>query len=127
VIDWVAPTGVLNQHVNIYPPFHHRAVRNTSSDERVLRDTGFQVEALNLECCGFVGWFEFTKDHGALSRQNATDQFPPRIAKSTVDGFSRILQAGELGKFAITSTSRLRVEHLHNRVKETATIQCAES
>jgi hypothetical protein len=124
---------VLNQHINIYPPFHHRAVRNTSSDERVLRDTGFEVEVLNLECCGFVGWFESTKEHSALSRQNATDQFPPRIAKSTVDGphaldgFSRILQAGELEKFAITSTSRLRVEHLHKGVKETATIQCAES
>jgi FAD/FMN-containing dehydrogenase/Fe-S oxidoreductase len=133
VIGWVAPEGASNQHVSIHPHCHQRAVRNTSSDERVLRDAGFEVEVLDLGCCGLAGSFGFTKDHDGLSRQIALDRFLPGIAQSAVhgplvlDGFSCQLQAGELAKLATTSTAQLLAEHLHNRANGAAKDQGGES
>jgi FAD/FMN-containing dehydrogenase/Fe-S oxidoreductase len=117
-IGWVAPNAASNQHVSIHPHCHQRAVRNTSSDERVLRDAGFEVEVLDLGCCGLAGSFGFQKDHDGLSRQIAHDRFLPGIERSALDGpvildgFSCQLQAGELAKVVTTSTAQLLAELL---------------
>jgi Fe-S oxidoreductase len=124
VIGWVAPNAASNQHVSIHPHCHQRAVRTTSSDERVLSSAGFDVEVLDLGCCGLAGSFGFQKDHDALSRQIAQDRFLPGIVRSALDGpvildgFSCQLQADELAKLPTTSTAELLAELLR-------TEQCA--
>jgi Fe-S oxidoreductase len=123
-IGWVAPNAPSNQHVSIHPHCHQRAVRTTSSDERVLSNAGFDVEVLDLGCCGLAGSFGFQKDHDALSRQIAQDRFLPGIVRSALDGpvildgFSCQLQADELAKLPTTSTAELLAELLR-------TEQCA--
>jgi FAD/FMN-containing dehydrogenase/Fe-S oxidoreductase len=118
VIGWVAPNAASNQHVSIHPHCHQRAVRTTSSDERVLSSAGFDVEVLDLGCCGLAGSFGFQKDHDALSRQIAQDRFLPGIVRSALDGpvildgFSCQLQADELAKLPTTSTAELLAELL---------------
>jgi len=112
-IGWVAPIDASNQRVSIHPHCHQRAVRTTSSDERVLSDAGFIVEVLDLGCCGLAGSFGFQKDHDELSRKIAQDRFLPGVGRGAldshviVDGFSCQLQASELAKLATISTAEL--------------------
>jgi Fe-S oxidoreductase len=90
----------------------------------VLSNAGFDVEVLDLGCCGLAGSFGFQKDHDALSRQIAQDRFLPGIVRSALDGpvildgFSCQLQADELAKLPTTSTAELLAELLR-------TEQCA--
>jgi Fe-S oxidoreductase len=117
-IGWVAPIEASNQRVSIHPHCHQRAVRTTSSDERVLAGAGFNVEVLDLGCCGLAGSFGFQKEHDELSREIAQDRFLPGIVRSALDGpvildgFSCQLQASELAKLATTSTAELLAELL---------------
>jgi FAD/FMN-containing dehydrogenase/Fe-S oxidoreductase len=117
-IGWVAPFESSTQRVSIHPHCHQRAVRTTSSDERILSSAGFNVEVLDLGCCGLAGSFGFQKEHDELSREIARDRFLPGIVRSALDGpvildgFSCQLQAGELAKVATTSTAELLAELL---------------
>ena len=120
-ISWVAPIEASNQHVSIHPHCHQRAVRTTSSDERILASAGFKVEVLDLGCCGLAGSFGFQKDHDQLSREIARDRFLPGIVRSALDGpvildgFSCQLQAVELAKLETTSMAELLAELLQTK------------
>ncbi len=120
-IGWVPPIEASNQRVSIHPHCHQRAVRTTSSDERVLASAGFNVEVLDLGCCGLAGSFGFQKEHDELSREIAQDRFLPGIVRSALDGpvildgFSCQLQASELAKLETTSTAELLADLLQTK------------
>jgi Fe-S oxidoreductase len=112
-ISWTAPVAGTGATVSVHPHCHQRAVQGVASEIRVLTDSGFDVQTLDLGCCGLAGSFGFEKDHDELSRQIARDQFVPGIVRSSLvgavilDGFSCQLQAGELTDVATTSTAEL--------------------
>jgi FAD/FMN-containing dehydrogenase/Fe-S oxidoreductase len=112
-ISWTAPVAGTGATVSVHPHCHQRAVQGVASEVRVLTDSGFDVQTLDLGCCGLAGSFGFEKDHDELSRQIARDQFVPGIVRSSLvgavilDGFSCQLQAGELTDVATTSTAEL--------------------
>jgi Fe-S oxidoreductase len=117
-ISWVSPDTGSGQHVAVHPHCHQRAVRGTATDLRVLGDAGFDVEVLDLGCCGLAGSFGFQSEHDELSRQIAQDRFIPAIVNSShdgpiiLDGFSCHLQAKELTGLHTTSTAELLADHL---------------
>ena len=119
-ISWVAPNCGPGQHVAVHPHCHQRAVRDTSSDLRVLGGAGFEVEVLDLGCCGLAGSFGFQSEHDELSRQIAQDRFIPGIVNSShdgpivLDGFSCHLQAQQLTGLPTTSTAELLAERLRD-------------
>ncbi|MGD0853809.1 MAG: FAD-binding and (Fe-S)-binding domain-containing protein [Acidimicrobiales bacterium] len=112
-ISWTAPVAGSGATVSVHPHCHQRAVQGSASEVRVLTDSGFDVQTLDLGCCGLAGSFGFEKDHDELSRQIARDQFVPGIVRGSLlgqvilDGFSCQLQAGELTDVATTSTAEL--------------------
>lgn len=124
IVGWVSPKAPSSQHVSIHPHCHQRVARGMSSDLRVLGDAGFDVEVLDLGCCGLAGSFGFQKDHDELSRKIARDRFLPGVEKSALngplilDGFSCQLQALELARLVTTSTAQLLAEHLRSNLIE---------
>jgi FAD/FMN-containing dehydrogenase/Fe-S oxidoreductase len=112
-ISWTAPLAGTGATVSVHPHCHQRAVQGVASELRVLTDSGFDVQMLDLGCCGLAGSFGFEKVHDELSRQIAQDRFVPGIVRSSLvgpvilDGFSCQLQAGELTNVATTSTAEL--------------------
>lgn len=111
-IDW-SPTARDGGHVALHPHCHQRAVRTTDSDHQVLTRAGFDVETLDLGCCGLAGSFGYRAEHDADSRAIAAERFVPGILDGAsrgavvLDGFSCLLQARELTGVATTSTAEL--------------------
>lgn len=122
-IGWVPPKMGDAQHVAVHPHCHQRAVRDSSSELRVLNDAGFDAELLDLGCCGLAGSFGFQREHDELSRQIAQDRFLPAIQEGSnngfvvLDGFSCQLQAEELAGLRTTSMAELLAEHLRRMKK----------
>lgn len=120
-ISWVASDGGDAHHVAVHPHCHQRAVRDTSSDVRVLGAAGFDVEVMDLGCCGLAGSFGFQREHDALSRQIAHDRFIPGIVVSSrtgsvvIDKFSCQLRAHQLAGLSTTSTAELLARRLKDR------------
>jgi Fe-S oxidoreductase len=88
------------------------------SDVAVLSQLGYEVEVLDLGCCGLAGSFGFQKQHDAMSRKIAEDRFLPIVIEKgrdglvVMDGFSCQLQAGELGDVATLTTARVLADAL---------------
>jgi FAD/FMN-containing dehydrogenase/Fe-S oxidoreductase len=120
-ISWSSPLSGSGGVVTVHPHCHQRAVQGVASELRVLADSGFDVKALDLGCCGLAGSFGFEKDHDELSRQIAQDRFVPGIVRSALDGpvildgFSCQLQAAELTPLATTSTAEFLADLLRAR------------
>ncbi len=121
-ISWTAPQTDVVGTVSVHPHCHQRAVQGVASELRVLANAGFEVNSLDLGCCGLAGSFGFERDHDALSREIARDRFVPGIIRSLLDGpvildgFSCQLQASQLTNVMTTSTAELlagllRIEH----------------
>ncbi len=114
-IQWRAPEGVGPGVgvASLHPHCHQRAVGGTRSDEAVLEGAGYEVEVLDLGCCGLAGSFGYQRDHDELSRQIAGERFVSGIERcaesSTVvsDGFSCRLQCEHLTSVATTSLAEL--------------------
>ncbi len=119
-ISWVAPQCGDGQHVAIHPHCHQRALGDSASDQRVLSGAGFDVEVLDLGCCGLAGSFGFQREHDELSRKIARDRFIPGITTTSsggpiiVDGFSCYLQAKELTGLPTTSLAELLADRLRD-------------
>jgi Fe-S oxidoreductase len=79
---------------------------------------GFDVELLDLGCCGLAGSFGYEASHDDLSRQIAHDRFIPGLTRAAatrrliLDGFSCDLQAQHLSSLAPTSMAELMLEFL---------------
>lgn len=122
-ISWVPPECGVGPHVAVHPHCHQRAVRDTSSDVRVLAATGCDVEVMDLGCCGLAGSFGYQREHDALSRQIAHDRFIPgvvagaRAGPVVLDGFSCQLQAQHLAGLVATSTAELLARRLTERAE----------
>ncbi len=99
--------------ISIHPHCHQRAIQGTASELRVLRQVGYDVEILDLGCCGLAGSFGFQKSHDELSRRIAEDRFVPGIESKSVeglvvlDGFSCQIQANEMTSVPTTTTADL--------------------
>ena len=112
-IEWSAPEGVDLGATSLHPHCHQRAVGGTRSDQGVLEGAGYDVEVLDLGCCGLAGSFGYQRDHDELSRQIAGERFVPGIERcaesSTVvtDGFSCRLQSEHLTSVTTTSIAEL--------------------
>jgi Fe-S oxidoreductase len=122
-ISWVAPDCGPAQRVAVHPHCHQRAVRDTASDLRVLTSAGFDVEVLDLGCCGLAGSFGFQSEHDELSRRIAHDRFIPGIVNSAregpviLDGFSCRLQSQHLTGLPTTSTAEILADRLRGLEK----------
>ncbi len=96
--------------VYLFPHCHYRAVGGPRADEALLSRLGYQVEVLDVGCCGGAGAFAFQARNAALSEQIARLGFLPAIsaippdAPVLLDGFSCTLQARY---FAIHNTTCL--------------------
>ena len=112
-ITWTATLVSTRGTVSVHPHCHQRAVQGVASEVRLLANSGFDVQVLDLGCCGLAGSFGFEKDHDELSREIARDRFVPGIVRSSLDGpvildgFSCQLQASELTNVVTTSTAEL--------------------
>ncbi len=119
-IDW-SPTAGAGGHVALHPHCHQRAVRSTESDHLVLARAGFDVETLDLGCCGLAGSFGYRAEHDAASRAIAAERFVPGLLEGAergavvLDGFSCQLQARELTDVDTTTTAELLWDHLARR------------
>jgi FAD/FMN-containing dehydrogenase/Fe-S oxidoreductase len=108
----------LGGRISIHPHCHQRAVGGVGSDVAVLSQLGYEVEVLDLGCCGLAGSFGFQKQHDAMSRKIAEDRFLPIVIEKgrdglvVMDGFSCQLQAGELGDVATLTTARVLADAL---------------
>jgi Fe-S oxidoreductase len=97
----------------VHPHCHQRAVQGTDADRVVLEGAGFDVEVLDLGCCGLAGSFGYQKEHDELSRQIANDRFLAGIetcAESStvvVDGFSCQLQTAQLSQVLPSTIAEL--------------------
>jgi Fe-S oxidoreductase len=117
-VSWGPPLGDVSRKLSLHPHCHQRAVQGTDADRDVLTRAGFDVEVLDLGCCGLAGSFGYQRDHDALSRVIARDRFLPviesRAATSTVvaDGFSCRLQVQHLSDVRPTSIAELLAERL---------------
>lgn len=117
-IGWVAPPCGDGEHVAVHPHCHQRAIRNAGSEVRVLGDAGFDVEILDLGCCGLAGSFGYRSETDELSRQIGADRFVPGIEQGAdkgavvLDGFSCHLQAHEMTSVETTSSAELLAAHL---------------
>lgn len=115
-IDWPWPELPPGGSVKVHPHCHERATRSSSVDRDVLARAGFEVEILDLGCCGLAGSFGFEKEHDELSRRIAADRFLPGIkdtgATLVLDGFSCQIQAAQLAGVATTTTAELLARRL---------------
>ena len=115
-IGWAPETSISRGIVSVHPHCHQRAVGGSASDVKVLTRAGFDVEVLDLGCCGLAGSFGYEADHDALSRAIAQDRFLPGITRASakgplvLDGFSCDLQARQLSDLVPTSLAELLVQ-----------------
>jgi FAD/FMN-containing dehydrogenase/Fe-S oxidoreductase len=116
--QWAPPPSSPRGAVSIHPHCHQRATGGSRSDVNVLSRAGFEVELVDLGCCGLAGSFGYEASHDDVSRQIAHDRFLPGLtAASTsrrlvLDGFSCDLQARHLSELSPTSLAELLVESL---------------
>jgi len=116
--SWRYEGAPLTGHVSIHPHCHQRALSGSGADVAVLSQLGFEVEVLDLGCCGLAGSFGFHKDHDAISRRIAEDRFLPSIKEKArqglvvMDGFSCQLQADELADLPTLTTARVLADAL---------------
>ena len=79
----------------------------------MLARLGYQVDVLDLGCCGLAGSFGYERHHDELSRQIARDRFLPGLAAASeagpllLDGFSCELQAHHLSDLTTTTFAEL--------------------
>jgi Fe-S oxidoreductase len=112
-ISWTAPRNEVGGTISVHPHCHQRAVQGMVSELRVLGNAGFEVNSLDLGCCGLAGSFGFERDHDEFSRRIAQDRFAPGIIRSSLDGpvildgFSCQLQASGLTNVKTTSTAEV--------------------
>ena len=112
-VSWSPPSGASAGRVSVHPHCHQRAVQGTDADRVVLEGAGFDVEVLDLGCCGLAGSFGYQKEHDELSRQIANDRFLAGIetcAESStvvVDGFSCQLQTAQLSQVLPSTIAEL--------------------
>jgi len=111
--SWRFQGAPLSGRVSVHPHCHQRALSGSDADAAVLTQLGYEVETLDLGCCGLAGSFGFQKDHDAMSRDIAADRFLPgiidraRVGLVVMDGFSCQLQAGELADVRTVTIARL--------------------
>jgi Fe-S oxidoreductase len=104
--------------VSVHPHCHQRATGGSQSDVNVLTRAGFEVELLDVGCCGLAGSFGYEADHDALSRLIAEDRFIPGItcaAKTgplVLDGFSCDIQARQLTSLTPLSLAEVLLSSL---------------
>jgi FAD/FMN-containing dehydrogenase/Fe-S oxidoreductase len=117
-VAWTPATTVQDVRVSIHPHCHQRATGGSHSDVNVLARAGFDVEVLDLGCCGLAGSFGFEAEHDELSREIARDRFIPGITRAAttrrlvMDGFSCELQTSQLTPLSPVSLAELLVEYL---------------
>ncbi len=117
-LAWSQSPQVRRGPVSVHPHCHQRATGGSLSDVNVLTRVGFEVELLDLGCCGLAGSFGFEAHHDALSREIAHDRFIPGITRGAakgpvvVDGFSCHLQADHLSAIPTTTLAQLLVNTL---------------
>lgn len=115
-IDWTPATSAAGVRVSIHPHCHQRATGGSTSDVNVLTRAGFDVEVLDVGCCGLAGSFGFEAEHDELSRQIAQDRFLPAIVRAAssrrlvMDGFSCEMQTNHLTPLSPTSLAEILVE-----------------
>lgn len=116
--SWRYDGAPLSGRLSVHPHCHQRALSGSSADVSVLSQLGYEVETLDLGCCGLAGSFGFQKDHEAMSRAIAEDRFLPAIIDRAregvvvMDGFSCQLQARELAGVQTISIARVLVDAL---------------
>jgi len=99
--------------VSVHPHCHQRATGGSRADVDVLTRAGFEVDVLDLGCCGLAGSFGYEASHDELSRLIAEDRFVPGITRAAraghlvLDGFSCDLQAQHLTSLTPTSLAEL--------------------
>jgi Fe-S oxidoreductase len=92
----------------VHPHCHHRAVITPKAEVDLLRNTGLDVELLDVGCCGMAGDFGFREKTHAVARQIGERAFLPRVrtageALFVADGFSCREQARQgAGKRLLT-------------------------
>jgi FAD/FMN-containing dehydrogenase/Fe-S oxidoreductase len=115
---WAPSTDHPRGPVSVHPHCHQRATGGSQSDVNVLSRVGFDVELLDLGCCGLAGSFGYEAHHDELSRRIAADRFIPGITRAALsgplvlDGFSCDLQASQLTSLEPTSLAELLWETL---------------
>ncbi len=115
---WTPATRVEGVSVSVHPHCHQRATAGSNADVNVLTRAGFDVEVLDLGCCGLAGSFGFESEHDELSRQVAHDRFIPGITRAAasrrlvMDGFSCELQARQLTPLSPTSLGEILLEYV---------------
>ncbi|MHB1087262.1 MAG: FAD-binding and (Fe-S)-binding domain-containing protein [Acidimicrobiales bacterium] len=118
LVSWTAPQAPHDGRTSVHPHCHQRAVQGTGSDREVLEGAGFDVEILDLGCCGLAGSFGYNARHDELSRQIARDRFLPaieRLAETSsivADGFSCRLQTQHLSRVQSTSIAELLAQRI---------------
>jgi FAD/FMN-containing dehydrogenase/Fe-S oxidoreductase len=118
--SWSAPNDANGERVSVHPHCHQRATQGTDADRTVLASVGYDVEVLDLGCCGLAGSFGYQKEHDELSRQIARDRFLPGIeareksSSIVVDGFSCRLQTVQLSDVVPTSIAELLVKQIRS-------------
>ncbi len=117
-VSWGPPIGEDSEKLSLHPHCHQRAVQGTDADRDVLTRAGFDVEVLDLGCCGLAGSFGYQREHDVLSRVIARDRFLPGIESSAetstvvADGFSCRLQVQHLSDVRPTSIPELLAKRL---------------
>lgn len=112
IINW-SPPAASRGPVAVHPHCHQRAIGGSQSDVNVLTRAGFDVELLDVGCCGLAGSFGFEAQHDALSREIARDRFIPGIIEGAsrgpvvLDGFSCDIQAAQLTNVLATNIAEL--------------------
>jgi FAD/FMN-containing dehydrogenase/Fe-S oxidoreductase len=115
---WAPVTPVARGPVSVHPHCHQRATGGSQSDVNVLTRAGFDVELLDLGCCGLAGSFGYEASHDVISRQIAEDRFIPGITSAAnsgplvLDGFSCDIQARQLTSLAPLSLAELLLSSL---------------
>ena len=115
---WAPAVSVARGPVSIHPHCHQRATGGSQSDVNVLTRAGFDVQLLDLGCCGLAGSFGYEASHDALSRQIAADRFIPGITRAAsagpiiLDGFSCDIQASHMTLLLTTTLVELLHETL---------------
>jgi FAD/FMN-containing dehydrogenase/Fe-S oxidoreductase len=113
-------TGIpVSGTINLHPHCHQRAVQGTRSEVHVLEQLGYEVNVLDVGCCGLAGSFGFQSEHDELSRTIAKDKFLPAIRRNAhnetlvIDGFSCQLQAVELASVSSATMAEVLARALH--------------
>jgi FAD/FMN-containing dehydrogenase/Fe-S oxidoreductase len=117
-IGW-APSNLASKgKVALHPHCHQLATSGAASDQRVLERAGYDVEVINVGCCGLAGSFGFSSEHEEISRDIGNDRFAPMLKTCTLnstivlDGFSCVTQAKELGAPSGHSVAQLLAHDL---------------